>query len=171
MFFQFFSTLPLYYRQVYALPEAQIGGLFALNGGFVFALEMVAVYVLSRHFSPRFLITAGTALVGVSFAMLNLAASPVMLYVAMVLLSAAEILAMPFMATIVVERSGLANRGAYMGLFTLAYSVAHVLGPYLGTTLISEYGFSTLWWATFGVALLVAMGFFWLVPQLAKTSS
>ena len=168
VFFQFFSTLPLYYRQIHALPESQIGGLFALNGGLVFSLEMVAVYVLSQHFSARFLITIGTALVGISFALLNIPAGPVMLYIAMTLLSLAEILAMPFMATIVVQRSGLANRGAYMGLFTLSYSIAHVLGPYTGTTLIEAYGFDTLWWATFGLAVLVALGFYALVPMLEQ---
>lgn len=45
MFFQLLSTLPLYYRQVYTLPESRIGGLLALNGLIVFLLEMVVVYL------------------------------------------------------------------------------------------------------------------------------
>src|SRR5690606_21040110 len=48
-FFQLFMTLPLYYRDVYGLSEQAIGGLLALNGLIVFAIEMVLVYLIGQR--------------------------------------------------------------------------------------------------------------------------
>ena len=40
VFLQYFSTMPLYYRDVYHLTEFEIGLLFGMNGFIIFALEM-----------------------------------------------------------------------------------------------------------------------------------
>ncbi len=168
VFFQFFTNLPLYYRQVYALPQTQVGTLFALNGVVVFSLEMVVVYLVGNRYKLAHLVTWGTLCVGLSFALLNILQGVWVLYLAMFVLSIAEILAMPFLATIPVKRSDATNRGAYMGVFTLSYSVAFVIGPYLGTSIISEFGFAALWWFTAGLATLTALGLFWLVSRMEK---
>lgn len=170
VFFQFFSNLPLYYRQVYHLPEFQIGILFALNGIVVFSLEMIVVYVAGNRYKLAHLISIGVLLVAFSFMLLNLFQGVWVLYLAMFILSLAEILAMPFMATIPVQQSETSNRGAYMGLFTLSYSIAFVVGPFLGSSLISHFGFSWLWWFTVALATLTAVGFYLLVPRLEKAS-
>ncbi|MDX5480919.1 MAG: MFS transporter [Hymenobacteraceae bacterium] len=168
IFFQLFTTLPLYYRQVYTLTESRIGGLMALNGLIVFLLEMIIVYMLGEKARKSLLIAAGVATLGVSFVMLNLVQHLSILYVSMLLLSIAEILAMPFMATITVERSDNSNRGAYMGLYTISYSAAHVVAPFLGTTIIAAYGFGTLWWFTGILAVITAAGFIWVIGKLEQ---
>ncbi|GHA72283.1 MFS transporter [Pontibacter akesuensis] len=168
MFFQLISTLPLYYRQVYALPESKIGGLLALNGLIVFLLEMIVVYLLGERARKSLLIVGGTLVLGLSFVLLNLTQHLSVLYAAMLLLSIAEILAMPFMATITAERSGPTNRGAYMGLYTISYAAAHVIAPYLGTTLAAKYGFNTLWWCTGGLSAVTAVGIYFVVQHMER---
>ncbi|MDQ4139203.1 MAG: MFS transporter [Bacteroidota bacterium] len=170
VFFQFFSNLPLYYRQVYFLPETTIGILFALNGAVVFSLEMVLVYLLGQRYKLAHLISVGTLLAGFSFVIFIWFKGVWILYLAMFLLSIAEILAMPFMATVPVQRSQIENRGAYMGMFNLSYSVAFVVGPYLGSSLISHFGFSGLWWFTGILASIAAFGFWLLVPKMEKAA-
>jgi predicted MFS family arabinose efflux permease len=165
-FFQFFSTLPLFYRQVHQLSEAQIGLLLALNGIVVFSLEMILVYLIGTRIKPAILITAGTCLVAFSLVLLNLVAGHWILYASMVILSVAEILAMPYMATIPVNRSQEQNRGRYMGFYNLSFSSAFILGPFLGTNLIDQYGFTTLWWASGALAFLTAAGFYVVVRKL-----
>ena len=166
VFFQFFTTLPLYYRQVYFLSEARIGTLLGLNGFIVFLFEMILVYLIGQRISFTRLIVGGILLNGFSFILLNLVFGQVILFVSMVLLSVAEILAMPFMATITVNRSGEHNRGAYMGLYSLSYSAAHILAPYLGTTVVAHYGFTTLWWLAGIFSVLTAIGFMIVTPKL-----
>ncbi|QMU31653.1 MFS transporter [Adhaeribacter radiodurans] len=168
VFFQFFSNLPLYYRQVYFLPKTTIGILFALNGMVVFSLEMILVYLLGQRYKLVHLISLGTLLAGFSFVLFNWFKGVWILYLAMVLLSIAEILAMPFMATVPVHRSNEENRGAYMGMFNLSYSVAFVVGPYLGSSLITHFGFTGLWWFTVILAAIASLGFWLLVPKMEK---
>ena len=168
IFFQFFSTLPLYYRQVYGLSEGNIGGLLALNGLIVFLLEMLVVYLLGDRLPKTVLIISGMLMVGFSFSILNLVEHVGILYLSMLLLSIAEILAMPFMATITVQRSNDRNRGAYMGLYTISFSGAHALAPFLGTSIIDKYSFNVLWWAMGVASVLTAIGFYWVVQRMER---
>lgn len=170
-FFQFFTTLPIYYRQVYELSESGIGLLLALNGILVFSLEMVVVYLIGDKFKLAHLMALGTLIMGFSFVILNLFESHFILYVAMAILSVSEILAMPFMATITVQRSNNFNRGSYMGLYTLSYSAAHVISPFLGTNIIADFGFETLWYVLGGMSVVAATGFYLLVPRLQRETT
>lgn len=167
LFFQLFMTLPLYYRQVYNLPESQIGLLLALNGIVVFGLEMIMVYLLNRRFGIHELLFPGMLLMGLSFSILNIFHGEAILYLSMIILSFAEILVMPFLSTFTVQQSNEHNRGAYMGLYTIAFSFALVLSPYLGAQVISRFGFETLWWGTGLIGGILAFGFLY-VTKPAK---
>ena len=160
LFFQLFMTLPIYYRQMYDLSERLIGSLLAINGFTVFTIEMILVYILSKRYRLHWLIITGMIMLGISFAILNLGHSLSLLVFSMLLLSISEIFAMPFMATFVVDRSNANNRGSYMGLYTMSFSVALILAPYLGSRIISNFGFETLWWGTGIIAFLITFGFY-----------
>jgi len=160
LFFQLFMTLPIYYRGIYNLEENLIGGLLAINGFTVFSVEMILVYILSKRFRLHWLIVTGMILLGISFAILNLGHHLSLLVFSMLILSLSEIFAMPFMATYVVDRSNADNRGSYMGLYTMSFSVALILAPYLGSRIISNYGFENLWWGTGISAFLIASGIY-----------
>jgi MFS family permease len=173
IFFQFFTTLPLYYRQVYGLSESMIGLLLGFNGLLVFLFEMIVIHLIGQRPAFRWLVVLGMLLCGVSYALLNIATGMGALFVAMILVTFSEIFAMPFMITYTINRAGEKHRGAYIGLYTLAYSVAFILAPYLGTHLVAGYGFTTLWWAAGIASLPTALGFFavmrhTLVPERVK---
>jgi predicted MFS family arabinose efflux permease len=161
LFFQLFMSLPLFYRDVYGLSENKIGGLLALNGIIVFSLEMILVYILQRRHNIPTLILIGMVILGFSFLLLNLYHHTFILLIAMLLLSLAEIFAMPFMATFVVQQSSESNRGSYMGLYTISFSVAHILAPALGAVVITHYGYHTLWWIICIVSIVIGIGFYY----------
>lgn len=165
-FFQLLSTLPLYYREVYQMTEADIGVILAFSGVVVFLLEMLLVHIAEKRLSPRDIIVLGTLLCGFSFLILNLAHGMWVLYTAMFVLCLAEILAMPFMATITLQRSTIKTRGAYMGINALSVSVAHVFSPFVGTRVAAVYGFPVLWWGTAIVLLLTSIGFFFVMKRM-----
>jgi predicted MFS family arabinose efflux permease len=160
IFFQFFTTLPLYYRQVYGLSEAMIGLLLGFNGLLVFLFEMIVIHLIGKRPAFRQLVVLGTLLCGVSYALLNVATGMAVLVLAMILVTFSEIFAMPFMITYTINRAGEKHRGAYIGLYTLAYSLAFMLAPYVGTQLVAGYGFTTLWWAAGIASVPTALGFF-----------
>jgi len=164
IFFQLFVSLPLYFRDVYHLSEGKIGGLIAFNGVIVFGLEMVMVYILSHRVKINTLIAIGLILIGAGFAVLNTIDHPGILVVGMIILSIAEIFAMPFMLTYAVQRSGISNRGSYMGLYSFAYSTGHVLSPLISTWIIDKHGFVPLWWLSGLFSVLTGLGF-WFVTK------
>ncbi|MDY0090278.1 MAG: MFS transporter [Flavobacteriaceae bacterium] len=165
-FFQLLTTLPLFYKEVHNLSEAGIGVILGYSGIFIVVLEMLLVQIAERRLTISQVLIAGTLLCGLSFVMLNLNSSLLMLYVSMSVLCVSEILAMPFMSTVIVKNSIEENRGAYMGLYSLSFSVAHVFSPFLGTLTVEHYGFETLWWATGILSVIVAVGLYFLMKTM-----
>lgn len=165
-FLQLLSTLPLYYRNVYKMTEAEIGIILAFSGLVVFSLEMLVVHIAEKRFTSRTVIVAGTVMCAVSFLILNLAKGIPILYISMFVICLAEILAMPFMATVTLQRSSVKKRGAYMGINALSFSVAHIFSPLVGTRVAAEFGFETLWWGTVAALTIAAVGFYFVMKQM-----
>lgn len=165
-FFQLLSTLPLYYREVYHLSEKSIGIILAYSGVVVFSLEMLIVHIAERRTTAGNAITVGVAFCGLAFASLLITQSLWLLYISMFLLCVSEMLAMPFMATVTLQRSNLKNRGAYMGLNSLSLSAGLIFAPYLGTKIAANYGFSVLWTGTGLLMLVTGVGFYILMKRM-----
>jgi predicted MFS family arabinose efflux permease len=164
-FFQFFFTLPLYYREVYNLSEIQIGLLLGFNGLLVFMFEMIIVHQLENKPYLWQQIVLGTLLCGLSYVLLTIFSAPFILLISMVLLTFSEIFAMPFMVTYTINRAGAHNRGRYLGFYSLAYAAAFILAPYLGTKAISHLGYTFLWWASGILSMFTALGFYLVLPR------
>lgn len=158
-FFQFFTTLPLYWRKEFQIPEENIGLLIACNGFFVFLFEMLIVYKMGDRFRPLRLMSFGTLLVGVSYLLLNVVNGYAWWVFILFSLTMSEILTMPFMNTYVVARSNPQNRGRYIAAYTMVYSLAHILAPTFGTQVAERFGFDMLWVSIFGITLISSAGF------------
>lgn len=165
-FFQLLSTLPLYYRQVYSLSENSIGIILAYSGVVVFSLEMLIVHIAERRTTAGNAIFLGVLFCGVAFLSLLVTHSLWLLYLSMFILCISEILAMPFMATVTLQRSNKKNRGAYMGLNSLALSGGLIFAPLLGTKIADKFGFDTLWIGTGFLAVLTSLGFYLLMKKM-----
>ncbi|MBL0316419.1 MAG: MFS transporter [Flavobacteriales bacterium] len=144
-FFQFFSTMPLFYKEVVGMDERQIGWLLTLNGVIVATLEMVMIYKIEKKYSPLNWVMFGTSLLTISYLALLFFDSIPWLIVLMVVVSFSEMFAMPFMNTFMNERAHDAKRGQYASLYVMAWSVAQILIPLLTTNVISGFGYNSLW--------------------------
>ncbi len=165
-FFQLLSTLPLYYRQVYQLSEKSIGVILAYSGVVVFSLEMLIVHIAERRTTAGNAIILGVFCCGVAFLSLLLTEGVWLLYLSMFILCIAEILAMPFMATVTLKRSNKKNRGTYMGLNSLALSGGLIFAPVLGTKVADQFGFDILWFGTGILATATTIGFYFLMKRM-----
>lgn len=142
-----------------------IGGLLALNGLLVFALEMPLVYIFGKRATLRNTVFMGCLLLIVTFAVLNFAHGIYILIISMTLLSLSEILAMPFLTTYAAHRGGH-SRGTYLGMYSMAYSLSFILAPALGLYIIKTQGYPTLWYVVSGIAILVTVGFLFTIPPV-----
>src|SRR6056297_1038847 len=160
VFFQFIFTLPLFYREVCALSETYIGWILGFNGGVVFLLEMPIVHRASRLYQLKKLLLWGNLICGLSFLVLGISNLLVVLFLGMFLLSISEILIMPFLTTYTAQRGTKATRGKYLGTHGMAYSLALIAAPLIGTFTIDHFGYNTLWYVLFALSLVAAVGFY-----------
>ena len=158
-FFQIFSGIPLYYKDVYFKPEAAIGLLIGFNGLIVFVFEMITVSQLEKRFRPNAMIVVGCVMLGLSFLIFNIFHGTIILLIAMLLLSFSEIFAMPFMISRVVKSATPQTRGSYLAAYTIAWALAFIISPYSSTQIIENFNYTTLWWIMGVFCLLTAFGF------------
>jgi predicted MFS family arabinose efflux permease len=162
--FQIFSTVPVYFSEKLGMSEKLIGLTMAVNGVMIVALEMLLVFRLEGKRNPLYLISIGTLLVALSYAVFNFGGSwMIQATLNTLVITLAEMLSMPFMNTYWVGRSSDATRSSYAGLYTVSWAAAQVLGPALGTRVAFYYGYPTLWWSVAGLAVLSAAGYWWLM--------
>ena len=167
-FFQLFNTLTLFYKEEAHLSQEYIGYLLGYSGIVIVILEMLLVQIAEKRFALQFSLFIGTILCGISYAMLGFGTHIIYLLFAMTFLCVGEIWALPFMATVTAMRSGEHNKGAYMGLLGIAFSVSFIITPSLGTMIAENLGFRFLWIATGIVMALTAIGFYILIPRMIK---
>lgn len=158
-FFQLIFTLPVYYRVHYKLAETTIGWLLGFNGLLVFLLEMPLVSFAGRLFTLNRIVAGGCILLSISYIILGLGEGMIYLVMAMAFLSVSEILVMPFLTTFSANRGGDYKRGNYLGVYSMAYSIAFIVAPPLSYFIIGESSYSTLWFLLSALALLIAFGY------------
>lgn len=162
-FFQLFATIPVFFKQRLHLTPFFIGMVMALNGLLITLFEMAIVFTLEPRNRHMHYITIGILLIGTSFVLFNLLpGAGSVAVISTILVTAGEMLSMPFMNTFWVSRTNHGNRGQYAGLYSSAWSIAQVIGPYAGTQIAQRFDFSALWWTIGGVSLVGALGFKWL---------
>ncbi|UKJ05830.1 MDR family MFS transporter [Solitalea lacus] len=170
-FFQMFSILPVYYKEVVLLDEWQIGLVMGLNGLVIAFVEMVLVFKLEGKNHPLYYISKGVLFTGLSFVVFNLfGPSPQLVVLSILLITFGEMLSMPFMNSYWINRSADNNRGQYAALYTIAYSIAQVIAPTFGSRVVQTYGFNVLWYAVGGICILTFSGFYWLNQKTISTS-
>ena len=162
-FFQLFTTVPVFYRDELHLTPNKIGAVMAVNGLIIALVEMVLVFKLEQRKKNLQFITFGVFLCAMSFLVYNIFPAGILLAIlSMLLMTAGEMLSMPFMNSFMISRTDTGNRGQYAGLYTVAWSVAQVIGPFSGTQIAERFGYTTLWWVIGGVSVTTALGFKWM---------
>jgi predicted MFS family arabinose efflux permease len=159
-FFQLFTTLSVYFKQVLHFTEPQIGMLMAFNGILIVLVEMILIYQLEGRRNQLTYIAIGVGLVGVFYLLMGLGTIALPMAFALIfIITAGEMLSMPFMNSFWINRSSAHNRGQYAALYTMAWSAAQTLGPLLSSQLAETAGFRFTWFVNGAICLLVAVIF------------
>jgi len=158
IFVQLLSTYPLYLRRTYGLAENRIGSVLAVNTLMIVFFEMPLIHWLSR-FSPGRVVAWGALFFGASFPLLPFGRSFGFAAVCMAVMTVGEMLAMPMLAALISNRAPASSVGRFQGMFSLAFTVAFVIGPLLGTWVYGSWSGETLWMAVGLLAVLLWLGF------------
>lgn len=167
-FFQFFNTIPLFYKDVAKLDQSTIGFILGYSGFIIVLLEMPLVSLAERVLKIPQILSIGIIMSGVSYLLLLFGSNIPLLLLSMSILSIAEIWVLPFMSTVTALRAERGNKGAYMGLNGIAFSFSFIFTPFLGTYVVSHLGFDSLWICSFAILMVTAFLIFWITKKMIK---
>lgn len=168
IFFQIFTTLPLYQSDVYGLTEFQTGLLMTMNGGIIFILEMPLVAMIERKkISYLSIIFWGSLLMMVCFPILLLGHWAGLLVISMLLITFGEMLIFPFSNSYALSRAPKGQEGTYMAFFTMSFSLAHVGSSKVGMDIIAAFGYNANW-IFMGILGCLSMLVCWFLIQKSK---
>ncbi|MBT8261883.1 MAG: MFS transporter [Bacteroidia bacterium] len=170
MFIQYFSVMPLYYKDVHFLSEDLIGALLFINGAVIVLLEMPLVGWLERIQISRTIATFwGVVFLALSFIVLNMSGWTGVLIIGMLLMTLGEMIGSPFANALALSMSPKGRKGSYMGVFSMSFSLSHIIGHNSGMNLVNSFGYDTTWNIMFYVLLGVALLTLFLYRFLKKS--
>jgi MFS family permease len=152
---QYLTLLPLEIRDR-ALPEQLYGGLVALNGLLVIALELPLTRYVQRM-PIRTAMAAGSGLIGLGLAAFGLPVGPWILVVGTVVWTSGEIVSAPSAVAYPALAAPSGLRGRYIGAMTAAQTTGYAVGPSLGAALYQPHT-ATAWLLCAGLGVGAAAG-------------
>lgn len=168
LFFQLFTTIPLYHTKQFNLNEFQTGLLLTLNGLLIFFLEMPIVsYVERNKINKIRVVNLGCMAMAISMFLLLVNFWVGILVVMMLFMTFGEMFSFPFSNSFAIGRAPKGHEGRYMAIFTMSFSMAHILSAKVGMTIIDNFGYQANWFFM-GMLGLIGVGLGYWVLLLVK---
>lgn len=157
LFFQLFTTIPLYHKEQFNLTEFQTGLLLTMNGILVFFLEMPIVSFVERKKINKVKVVAlGCLAMAISMFLMLVNFWVGILIVMMVFMTFGEMFSFPFSNSFAISRAPKGHEGRYMAIFTMSFSLAHIISAKVGMEIIARFGYQYNW-AFMGVLGIVGV--------------
>jgi MFS family permease len=162
VFFQSLAAMPLFLVRDLHFTEAGFGALLAINTVIIILVE-VPLNNAMADWPHRYSLALGAFLVGAGFGALVFVDGVVGVALTVVLWTFGEMIILPASAAFVSDIAPRAQAGAYMGLYTMGFSVALAIGPWLGTEVLENFGSTAVWIGTFVCGCLTTLAI-WYLP-------
>ena len=157
IFFQLFTTLPLYHHEAFGLTEFQTGLLMTLNGLLIFFLEMPIVsYFERKNVDKLKIVLWGALMMSISFYLLLIDVWAGILIISILFLTFGEMFAFPFSNSFAMNRAPRGHEGRYMALYTMSFSLAHIMSSKSGMEIIANSGYKANWFVMGTLGVLAA---------------
>lgn len=148
VFFQTLAAMPLFLVRELQMTEAGLGMLLAINTVIIIAVE-VPLNTAMADWPHRHALALGALLIGIGFGALVLIDGVFGAALTVVVWTFGEMIFLPASAAYVSDIAPREQAGAYMGLYTMGFSAALAIGPWLGTEVMEKWGSSAVWIGTF----------------------
>jgi MFS family permease len=168
VFFQSLAAMPLFLVRDLHFTEAGFGALLAINTVIIILVE-VPLNSAMAEWSHRSSLALGSLLVGAGFGALVFVSGTVGAAITIVLWTFGEMILLPASSAFVSDIAPRAQSGAYMGLYTMGFSVALAIGPWLGTQMLDNFGSASVWIGTFCCGCITAL-MVWSIPAIRSNN-
>ena len=172
LFFQVFTTIPLYHKEQFNLTEFQTGLLLTMNGLIIFFMEMPIVSYVERHkISKVKVVATGCFLMAVSLFLMLVNTWAGILVIMMLFMTFGEMFAFPFSNSVALSRAPKGHEGRYMAIYTMSFSLAHILSAKVGMEIIEYYGYQANWIFMGTLGLLGMLFGIWVFRLIQKENN
>ena len=162
LFFQVFTTIPLYHKEQFNLTEFQVGLLLTMNGLMIFFLEMPLVSYVERHKISKVKVVAmGCFLMAIGLFLLLINTWAGVLILMMLFMTVGEMFAFPFSNSVALSRAPKGHEGRYMAIYTMSFSLAHIISSKVGMEIIEYHGYQVNWFVMGILGLLGMLSGIW----------
>ncbi|WP_396141132.1 MDR family MFS transporter [Flavobacterium sp.] len=172
LFFQIFTTIPLYHKEQFNLTEFKTGLLLTLNGLIIFFMEMPLVsYVERNNISKVKVVALGCFFMAVSLFLMLINTWAGILIIMMMFMTFGEMFAFPFSNSVALSRAPKGHEGRYMAIYTMSFSLAHIFSSKIGMEIIDNFGYQMNWFVMGTLGLLGMLAGIWvfrLIKQETK---
>jgi len=172
LFFQIFTTIPLYHKEQFNLTEFKTGLLLTLNGLIIFFIEMPLVsYVERNKISKVKVVALGCFMMAVSLFLMLINSWAGILIIMMMFMTFGEMFAFPFSNSVALSRAPKGHEGRYMAIYTMSFSLAHIFSSKIGMEIIDNFGYQMNWFVMGTLGLLGMLSSIWvfrLIKQETK---
>ena len=172
LFFQIFTTIPLYHKEQFNLTEFKTGLLLTLNGLIIFFMEMPLVsYVERNNISKVKVVALGCFFMAVSLFLMLINTWAGILIIMMLFMTFGEMFAFPFSNSVALSRAPKGHEGRYMAIYTMSFSLAHIFSSKIGMEIIDNFGYQMNWFVMGTLGLLGMLAGIWvfrLIKQETK---
>jgi MFS family permease len=125
------STLGVFLRDQYALPEVRYGALLSINAILVVLFQFALTRRLQKY-KPLLMMAAGSLLYAIGFALYGLVSTFALFIVAMIIITIGEMVVSPFQHSLVANFAPEDMRGRYMAVSGLTWSIAFTIESIMG---------------------------------------
>lgn len=172
VFFQLFTTLPLYHHEQFAMTEFQTGLLMSFNGLMIFFLEMpIVTYFERKKVDKVKIIMYGALFMAISYYLLLIDFWAGILIISMLFVTFGEMFAFPFSNSFAMSRAPKGHEGRYMALYTMSFSLAHIMSSKTGMEVISRFGYSVNWFVMASLGIMAFGCAIWLQRILLEENN
>jgi predicted MFS family arabinose efflux permease len=169
IFFQLFTTLPLYHKEQYGLTEFQTGLLMTLNGFLIFLLEMPIVSFFERKKVNKVkIVLIGSLCMSIGFYTLLLNFWVGILVINILFLTFGEMFAFPFSNSFALSRAPRGQEGRYMAFYTMSFSLAHIMSSKSGMDVIDNFGYQINWIVMGTLGLVAVLCSVWVMKMVRE---
>jgi predicted MFS family arabinose efflux permease len=148
-----YSMLGNYLLDFYQLSPEVIGWQFALNAVLVVLLQ-IPISHLSEAWGARWQLLTGAVLLACGLGMLPWGSGVLYASLSTITWTLGEILFMPTLNLLVMQRAQAGRSGLYFGAFSMCWSTSVLVSPTLGGQLYGHFGGHSVWIAGAILALL-----------------
>lgn len=144
VFFQFIGAMPLFIVDELGFSRATFGIMISINTLLIIFIE-VPLNDAMRNWADWKALMLGALFSGFGFGLLSVFHTIYGIIISIVFWTFGEMIFFPAANDYVSEISPEKRRGEYMGYFQMTFSFAFIIGPWMGTEVLENFGSFTLW--------------------------